>query len=543
MEDSAIAIDAAESQGEESSSLETGAGSKRSIPPPINPLNLAPPQAAMLLSAGSPRLEGSPLKNVILPSPTEPSTSPLVANFAPLAEQDEQEDVIMEERQEIGYFPPDEIATEEQALLADDAADPLISESAYVPPEQVGIDPAPVPQPSAAILEAGNDLAGMGEEFGTDDVMDINVDSVMDVDIPMEGTEPVTWGDSGTTDIPESVVELPAVPEPLPDDIPGPIGHLDVSAIPEVGTDDAAGTEPIAESAADVPISPPVDPTEAAVEEAAQQSEPTVDDSAVEEAAGADSGLAATPPAATPTTKPEADSTGPADAGENGPDLLGGLEAELDRQAKGVSEPPKPEDAGQAQDGSDASAMDVTTDEPETKSEAQPLAKGEESPTLEPVEPSEPVPELQHLSEPELLPEYQAAQSTEVLAHPQSLQPAPSPDLNALPDREAPVDGDTPMLEAKIEPEDTPAPASDIPAVPAASEEPKVETPAKDEATGPAKTESPADGSADAKDEVKLEKTPEQAASKEEEAAGPSVAATEEVPPPSDVAAEPPAES
>ena len=57
--------------------------SKRSVPPVPNPLNLAPPTTALF----SPRLEGSPLKNVVLPSPTDPSphTSPVAASFAPLA--------------------------------------------------------------------------------------------------------------------------------------------------------------------------------------------------------------------------------------------------------------------------------------------------------------------------------------------------------------------------------------------------------------------------------------------------------------------------
>lgn len=58
---------------------EDSATPERSTPP--NPLNLAPPISS--LAAGSPRLEGSPLKNVVVPSPTtefppqlQPSTAP-----------------------------------------------------------------------------------------------------------------------------------------------------------------------------------------------------------------------------------------------------------------------------------------------------------------------------------------------------------------------------------------------------------------------------------------------------------------------------------
>jgi hypothetical protein len=92
----------------------TGFSARRHFQP-ANPLNLAPPLPAMHLLA-SPRHEGSPLKNVVMLSPTEPSPnmSPIVSNFNPRPvletemsmEANPSEEEVMQETYEIRDAQP-----------------------------------------------------------------------------------------------------------------------------------------------------------------------------------------------------------------------------------------------------------------------------------------------------------------------------------------------------------------------------------------------------------------------------------------------------
>ncbi|KAH0421146.1 hypothetical protein CcaCcLH18_13613 [Colletotrichum camelliae] len=101
---------------------------------PANPINLAPPLPAMHLANASPR--GSPLKNVVLPSPTEPSPqiSPIAEILAPAASAEP-------------------IASE--AAAAPEA--PAIPEAAPVP------EPSPVPVP-APVVESQQEDVNMADQ-------------------------------------------------------------------------------------------------------------------------------------------------------------------------------------------------------------------------------------------------------------------------------------------------------------------------------------------------------------------------------------------
>jgi hypothetical protein len=180
---------------------------------PANPLNLAPPHAQLQMLA-SPRQEGSPLKNVIMLSPTEPSPnmSPMVGSFHSGPVVDEAEEVSMEVDPSGDGYMEDAYETQGVAESMDDA-DPgsfdeadgqelEITQSLNLPTaqeiEEALQEPAAIAQPDPA--SAVNDASQA--HFSHPDLRDL---PEVDDSVPLEVAE-------------ETFLEDTAVPERADDD-------------------------------------------------------------------------------------------------------------------------------------------------------------------------------------------------------------------------------------------------------------------------------------------------------------------------------------
>jgi hypothetical protein len=274
---------------------------KRSTPP--NPLTLAPPTAG--LASGPSNLEGSPLKNVVLPSPTEPKAP--VALSTELTEKTEIGDRLEEES--MIAKPPSEIVGEapDEALNRDIPTEPQPTlEEALLPPppDQVGN----ISSPRASPKEAEGDDSVKEEIQPGEDALE---------------QPSISFQDSVMTD--DSV---------KPDDSAS-VKMVDTAApseLSEVATTTSADVvDPVAITEPDEPVEPTVEGEQSAPDAPNAPNAPDAPD-ALDALDATDA-----------TDAPEAPAQ-PAVAAADEPDLLGGLMGELDKEAeKEASKTPKTE--------------------------------------------------------------------------------------------------------------------------------------------------------------------------------------------------------
>jgi nicotinate-nucleotide--dimethylbenzimidazole phosphoribosyltransferase len=243
----------------------------------LNPLNLAPPHSAPHLA--SPQYEGSPLKNVTFVSPTEPSpvASPPAASLqAPAVPVTVESSIPMEVD-----------VTEEMPEIGDETAigevDDVITQAPILPAGPPLLEP-PVPAP--ADEAAGAALETLTEKMAEEPPTNNTTVSETPAEFPSVAQEPGIQ--------PPTAVEIQARPtDPL------------AAMPPPMASEPTA----LAQPEPDVPVSVP-----AASDVIPQDPTP--------------------PPPPEPTLGP----VQLAEAKEEEPDLLGGLEAELDRQASVAKE-------------------------------------------------------------------------------------------------------------------------------------------------------------------------------------------------------------
>ncbi|POR39620.1 Uncharacterized protein TPAR_00193 [Tolypocladium paradoxum] len=417
-------------------------------PTPPNPLTLAPPVGN--LAAGSPRLEGSPLKNVVLQSPTEPL--PPHGLQPPSSEPTQMTDVETVTESMVAEPPSTIVGEESREAIerdlpeaepeAEPAAEPAAEPEPEPEPEQSAeqptreptlqeptpTDPDPIieefsrhqiPKDEAAEYEAAKDEAAEDEAL-----LPPPPDQVGNIDSPKTEYGPGKSSDGEDKGREEEHSESENAPAP-------PALHQFDSVMTEdtLKPDDSASARfPLTESGA------PSEVGTASVEGTKEPGPPTAEPS---------------PPAPKPTSAPQ----DPEPAAEEKSDLLGDLMGELDRQAalyEQHAEAPAP----QPQEEEPTIVPELTagptagpTDEPllDDEQKAEPPAVDE--PKAESTEPkqAEPEPMMESRDEPtennadepreELMPD---APSTD--AEPAGVPPAdiPSPDApSALPVEEA----------------------------------------------------------------------------------------------------------
>jgi hypothetical protein len=156
--------------------------SKSTAAPP-NPLTLAPPLAS--LASGSPKVEGSPLKNVVLPSPTAEVPPPLLEH-SPLIPSQPDEAVATES---LVAEPPSTIVGEEPtaAVERDIPRAASSTEEALLPPppDQVGNISSPKAESASERPTEGDEKAKdsqTGDELGPQRPPLVGYDSVMTED-------------------------------------------------------------------------------------------------------------------------------------------------------------------------------------------------------------------------------------------------------------------------------------------------------------------------------------------------------------------------
>lgn len=254
---------------------------------------LAPPLAVPLLQ--SPRLEGSPLKNVLVPSPTEPSPALSPNGTGALDTAVEETPATLTSVSEVLEIAQPAVS-EQLTATAETTQDPEpvsaidlnstvvgvgISEPVIVQEQVMQDAPNPERESEAVAEEAFSATASIDSKQKADFTETLN-SAVGDVDekLPAEAT-PVL---EATPAVALASLEQPPAPEPevpAPEDIPMPTRE-----------EPMPGQEPIVEPP-QPPPSPPLEPKK-------------IDDD------------------------------------DDGPDLLGGLEAMLDRQAKESQPPTQP---------------------------------------------------------------------------------------------------------------------------------------------------------------------------------------------------------
>ncbi|WYZ39382.1 hypothetical protein EsH8_III_001296 [Colletotrichum jinshuiense] len=509
---------------------------KRAALPP-NPINLAPPH----LANSSPK--GSPLKNVVLPSPTEPPTqfSPIAEALVPKSEP-EQADVPMadgpEPASQAPTEPVDAAAIPDQPPVDTMAED--VQDATFIPPaEKVGDIVSPMAETrstfslattaeteaSGTRLESGDqtvasndapqDLMALDipEELGTAQASEASdtpkipdVISTSEVpsaeELPAPAVEDMMEQDEDSTPVPPTSIEEPPAPAPAPEAESGAPVVEDVPSAPPVleqpsepaqspakspAKSPAALPEPPApieppvvaaadippeipvevpvEAPAEVPVEVPVEtPVEAAVEAAveapAEAPVETFVDAPAEapidvpiEAPAAPVEALAEAPAEVPVEVPTAEAESippsiaevPMVAEDDVPDLLAGLETELDRQAEiGKSPVPEPPAAPHPE-----------------PAELPEVANPVPLPEVPPIEPEKPA------EEPAEAPK-DAPETTATPPAPDNAPVAPA-DADAAPATEPPASAEAaPAEEAEKEAEkkadataDAPAPAAD----------------------------------------------------------------------------------
>jgi hypothetical protein len=288
--------------------------------PPMNPLNLTPPTAVAHFAASSPRLEGSPLKNVVLPSPTEasPQISPVGDAFAPAeveASPVTQDDVIMGDDDHV--VPPIQEAT-------DSVPDVLPSEAATKAATTVDIVPAAdaeametsSPPPVSEVHEIAPEPVEM-MEITTEDIAPVDIPEVLapeaDAAIHADENNKLVTEEAGPIE-PAKIETPPPVEkqESNPPEDMAPINEVPPVAEP-VGVPAIPSPSPAVEAEPIEPVAPL--PTEASPPKNETADVPITDAPSTD-----------IPQPQIEDSKPEED--------DNDVDLLGGLEQELDRQAE-----------------------------------------------------------------------------------------------------------------------------------------------------------------------------------------------------------------
>ena len=322
-------------------------------PTPTNPLTLAPPAAS--LASGSPKIEGSPLKNVSVASPPAQQVD-VAQDSAADAEQPRpslpaEDSTVAEPPSTIVGEAPEE-ATERDLPPAEPSNGP---DEALLPPppDQVGNISSPkasskaesVPEHTSEGGEKAKEETG-SEEMIPEKPVHAHQDSVMTEDT-------IKPDDSASAGIPATVSGAPS--EVAPASTEQGLGSTSPADVAQEGgkSEDAGETG---------------EAQEAEVSEAPQGAQPAEEAQEPVQASGPEDDAAA------PATNPE-------------PDLLGGLMGELDREAsKDETVPPVSEPA---QETTDAAPEAVT--EPAQDSEAKPA--GQPVPEPDPAPVAEPAPE------------------------------------------------------------------------------------------------------------------------------------------------------
>ncbi|KAK1980248.1 hypothetical protein LZ30DRAFT_782883 [Colletotrichum cereale] len=444
--------------------------------PPANPISL-PPLPAMHLANSSPK--GSPLKNVVLPSPTEPSpqfsliSEALAPKIEPRAEPqsepqqadaqadvkaDEQADVPMTDGLETASEAPAEplhTVAPDQLPSVDTMTEDARDASALPPADKVGDIVSPMAETrstfslattaeteaSGTRLESGDqtvasnqapqdamvlDAPEASEASQVADVPEIpevittseaapadesSAPAVEDITEEKETTPPVppTSTDEPPAPAPEAeaiapvVEEMPLAPEQPAEAIKSPAKASPKS--PVALLEPPAPIEPPVVEAADVPPEIPVEIPVATSAEMAVDAPATLPDipfdapvevpvdAAVEAAVEAPMNGPAQALAEIPTAEPEANPSSLVEAPvmpeDDGPDLLAGLETELDRQAEMSRSPlreppaaPHPEPAELPEIANPVPLPEVPAIEPE-KPDDEPMEDQREEPKEE----------------------------------------------------------------------------------------------------------------------------------------------------------------
>ena len=320
-----------------------------------NPLGLAPPHL------NSPKLEGSPLKNVVSFSPT--AQSPIMSPSL--------------QTSSFSASIPMEL----------DSAPDLLSQ----PVDQVRDNSPPQTGPDTALQVPIVEEAGEGHsDMPIDSDAGATAEKVSeDVVAPADAapsTDPDVEPSAASTEKAEVEDQLMAEAEPAP---LAAEAHGSAEASESGPVEEAKEPEPAPASAPDAPVPSP--PASAAPLAAALAEEP------------ASSEAKPDPPVTEPSPAPAAAAPSPPkDEEDDGPDLLAGLERELDRQDDlGGEEGNKP-----LTDGAKEPEKEERSEEkPEETPEEKPAEKSEEKPEEKPEEKLEEKPEEKPEERPEQRPE------------------------------------------------------------------------------------------------------------------------------------------
>ena len=283
---------------------EEGTTPERAAPP--NPLTLAPPSAG--LASETPKVEGSPLKNVLMPSPTEtkaPGNEDITMGDGQSPVKSPAEDSTLAEPPStvVGQRPEGDVEAEVPPL----EPQPLVDEALLPPPpEQVGNIASPKASPKEEIAQDKlSDKVSENESHAKEEV------APGEEAIPERPPLP-THEDSTLTVATQDSIK--------PDDsasavVPVAPSEADTALVPEAASvlDEPVAEPPVADAmeldSGPVSVENPV-PT---IEKAAEKPDEAIPQSSGEPA----------------TKRPISGSPAPAPE----PDLLGGLIGELDREA------------------------------------------------------------------------------------------------------------------------------------------------------------------------------------------------------------------
>lgn len=370
----------------------------KSMPP--NPLTLAPPAAS--LASGSPKVEGSPLKNVLISSPTKENapilTEPPLDAMPPVPKAPVDESVLAE--------PPSTIVGDEPEKAVDRDVPPPLGESVSTdeallppPPEQVGNIASPKQSPKASpkpdILEdqqsQGNGQAKEEAQAGEELVpqkpvlphlaeSNLTEDTIRPDDSASAGRPATASGPSSEVAVsvaePTTEPTAEAVSEAIAEPTAKPTGEPTAEPTTELTAHPSA--EPAAEVISEMATEPAKKPAMEVALERAPSTEVVTEvargETPAEPSTGEDvktespatkepeEDLAAEP-STTIVADTHAENGGPKaethSAQGDGPDLLGGLMGELDKDAAASAPEASGATEGQTEFSKDTEAVDA----------------------------------------------------------------------------------------------------------------------------------------------------------------------------------------
>lgn len=435
MTDATFSVEPPASERSDVEMTDSEVAPSRPMPPP-NPLSLAPPSISLAGLAGtSPKFEGSPLKNVVMPSPTTEVPPEILSAPEPLPAPE------VEEAAEVATVVESTIA-EPPSTIGGDLLDTPTKEDVPEP------EPELVPEPEKSLLPPPPDQVGL-------------------IETPAIEEPGMKFPESGE----QATEEVQAGEEALP--VKPPLIHHDTEDT--IKPDDSASASFMLEDAP-APLEAVSEPVEEA-KEATPPGEPMVEDPMVEDSMVEDPKPESPPKIEEPKVESPPKVEEPPVAEE--PDLLDGLIGELDRQASETKEEVAPEPVST----SAPEEAKEPTPEPEPEMVTAPVTEPVTEPVAEPT--PEAAPESAPKPSPELVPGPVSEPASEPAPEPMpELVPEPEPELEPM--VEAPAEGPT---EAAAEP----APAADSPKVikeesPKAAE-PIAEAPPAEDTAPPEKDE------------------------------------------------------